>query len=264
MAGNSKPRKQYNPRKNMQRIENVANGATTNLAATILAKTSTMTAANPSGLLLSQPEIDKIMTAVLAAISILSEGWCSAAFRCLTHWYRALNYVGQVTGRNTALQASTCGKRALDELSGTNSDAPTLTEKQYRLLRIMALELMSSLRFTPRENLDLAVRNSVALFEMNLTRDYHKYEPRLRQALVAVIKGDSLKTSLPADIDAVAARNAIKELGWIVHGLMPNSCLYRMPNSLAELRVIRRGLLQTIEQLEAGAANLAPEEKAAA
>lgn len=264
MAGNSKPRKKHNPRKNMQRIENVANGATTNIAATLLAKTSTMTTTNLSGLMLPQGDIDKIMTAVLAAIGMLREAWCPAAFRCLTHWYRALNYIGQVASRSTALQASTCGKRALDELSDTDADAPVLTEKQYRLLCIMARELMSSLRFTPRETLDLAVRNSVALFETRLARDYSSYDQRLRLALVAVIKGGSLKTCLPADIPPATARNALKELGWIVHGLMPNSCLYKMPQSLAELRALRRHLLPTIEQLENSASQMEQDERAAA
>lgn len=149
MAGNSKPRKKYNPQKRFQRIDSMAAGATHNVAATIIAKTSSMTGDNLDGLMIPRAKRDMIAIETLAGLSILRAGWCAAAFRSLTHWYRVLNYLGQILERKAALHASVLGKRALDELAAVDADRPALSDSLYRNLRLMVLELLETLVFTP-------------------------------------------------------------------------------------------------------------------
>lgn len=251
MAGNSKPRKKYDPSKRFKRIDNMAAGATHNVAATIIAKTSSMTGDNLDGMMAPRDKRDMIAIETLAGLGILRDRWCPAAFRSLTHWYRVLNYLGQMLERSAAMYASNTGKRALDELAASTADRPALSDSQYRNLRLMVLELLETLNYTPAKTLVLGQMESRRRFVDALAKDYRSRPVAVRGAMTQIIKGASVASCVPATMPDAVFREQVKEVGWILHGLMPSSCLYKMPESLAELRALRRPLLPLLEQLEA-------------
>lgn len=248
----TKRQKKYDPTKRSRLVSSLgsAQAVGTNPAVSIIGRAATMMPGALHGDLLPLERIDLISIAALAALDTLQAAWCPHAFRVLTHWYRVLNYMGQVMERQNSLKASNLGKIALDQLGRSTEEAPRLNADQYRKLRVMCWELISMLQHALEKSLDKAVAASVERFTLALLAEYQGYHPLVHQILPALMKGSSMKSVLPAGADEKQVREQVKGAGWVLHGLAQDSCLYRMPQSLAELRSLRRVLMPVWERID--------------
>ena len=249
---NTKRQKKYDPTKRSRLVSSLstAQAVGTNPAVSIIGQVATMTPDDLHGELLPPERIDMISIAALSALDTLQAAWCPHAFRALTHWYRVLNYMGQLMERQSSLKASGLGKIALDQIGSSTEDAPRLSDDQYRKLRVMCWELISMLRHAPEKTLDMAIQASVERFTSALLAEYQGYHPLVHQILPALMRGSSLKSVLPAGADEKQVREHVKGAGWVLHGLAQDSCLYGMPQNLAELRSLRRVLMPVWERID--------------
>lgn len=242
----AKPRKRFNPRKQVGR----AAGAGEFARRMALAST----------LRLPADRQDMAAVAMRAALLSMHDQYSPIAFNRVSHFYRVGRIIANELGIPLLSSACDSAWQVLNDLYDSADNRPVPTAEQYRALGLLIDALEVLLPELPEPLWDLAEATSQENLLQRMTDQYVKQPAWARSAAVAVLAGKTVK-ALAATLGRPESEVSehVRVVGAILYTLNDDSTL-PFPGNVTQLRRLRPQLLPVAVRHEHAIANLLPQE----